>query len=159
MRGEHAVAVHHELSPGKTSIGFRAAQNKPPGRVQKDFRVLVRGQSLQRRGQYLVGKFPAEFVYGFLRVVLGRKDNRIQPQGFSILAVFHGDLRFPIRAQAPYHPGFPGGGEGAGEAVGQNHRQRHSLRGFRTGVAHHHALISGPQLQGGLIFREIPSAF
>ena len=158
MGSEHAVAVHHELSPGEAGVSFRAAQHKPPGRIQKDFRILIRRQGLQRRGQHLVGKFPAEFVHGFLRVVLGRKDNRIQPQGFSILAVFHGDLRFPIRAQAPYHPGFPGGGESTGEAVSQHNRQRHTLRGFRTGVAHHDALISGPQLQGGLIFREIPSA-
>ena len=158
MRGEHAVAVHHELSPGEAGIGFRAAQHKPPGRVQKDFRILVRRQSLQRRGQHLVGEFPAEFVRGLIRAVLGRKDDSVQPKGFSILAVFHSDLCFSVRAQAPYHPGFPGGGEGAGEAVGQNHRQRHSLRGFRTGVAHHHALISGPQLQGVAIFTEISSA-
>ena len=25
VRGEHAVAVHHELSPGEAGIGFRAA--------------------------------------------------------------------------------------------------------------------------------------
>ena len=57
--------------------------------------------------------------------------------------------------QAPYHPGFPGGREGAGKTVRQHHRQRHHLRRFRTGIAHHDALISGPELQGGLIFREI----
>ena len=43
VRGEHAVAVHHELSSGETGIGFRAAKHKTPGRVQEDFRILIRG--------------------------------------------------------------------------------------------------------------------
>lgn len=98
MGSEHAVAVHHELSSGEAGIGFRAAQHKPPGRVQKDFRILVRGQGLKHRGQHLIGEFPAEFIHGLFRTVLGRKDNRIQPERFSVLIVFHGNLRFPIRS-------------------------------------------------------------
>ena len=43
--------------------------------------------------------------------------------------------------------------------MSQHNRQRHHLRGFGTGIANHHALISGSQLLDGAIFPEISSLF
>ena len=145
MGREHTVAVHHEFPSGEAGVGLRASKHKPPGGVQQDFGILIRGKRLQRRGQHLVGEFPKQFIGGLLRAVLGGEDNRVQPQGASIFVVLHGDLGFSIRAQAPHHAGFPGGGEAAGQPVGQYNGKRHHLRGLRTGVSNHDPLVTGAQ--------------
>ena len=90
--------------------------------------------------------------------MLGGKNNGIQPQGLPILVIFHRDLSLSVRAQALYHPRFSGKGEGTGEPMSQHNRQRHHLRGFRAGIAHHHALIPGSQQHGGVIFTEVSSS-
>ena len=151
MGCEHTVAVHHEFPSGEAGVGLRSAKHKPPGGVQQDFGILVRGKRLQRRGQHLVGEFPKQFIGGLLRAVLGGEDNRVQPQGASILVVLHGDLGFSIRAQAPHHAGFPGGGEAAGQPVGQYNGKRHHLRGFRTGVSNHDPLVTGAQAEDRIL--------
>ena len=85
--------------------------------------------------------------------MLGGEDNRVQPQGASFLVVLHGDLGFSIRAQAPHQTGFPGGGETAGQPVGQHNGKRHHLRGFRTGVSNHDALVTGAQAEDRILER------
>ena len=89
--------------------------------------------------------------------MLGREDYGVQPQGFSVLIVFHGDLCFSVREQPCHSSGFAYHSQAVGQPAGQNHRQRQHLWGFVAGIAHHDSLISGPHFQNRISIGPAPA--
>ena len=79
VRREHAVAVSGQLASGQACVGVGSAQYKPPGRVEQEFRVLVRRQKFESREQDFIGELPEQLVLRDIRVVLCGEDDRIQP--------------------------------------------------------------------------------
>ena len=145
MRDKRPVAVYHEFSAREARIRVRAAQQKTPGWVDEDACIFIGRQCPQGGNE----DFFPERLFKLRRPdivpVLGGQYHRIQPHWLSV-PVFHRDLGFPVRQQALCFSRLAHIGKPPGDAVRQHHRQRHFLRRFAAGVAHHHALVAGAKL-------------
>ena len=82
-----------------------------------------------------------------VRVVLRGNDHRIHSRRYAVV-VFHGNLRFAVRAKIAYFTALSDFGETTGKLVRQNDCKRHKLFGFVGCKTEHHALIARADFVG-----------
>src|SRR6516225_6603485 len=75
--------------------------------------------------------------------MLRRDDHGVHTPRLVVGPVFHGHLRFAVRAQIRKRPVLADFGKALGKLVGEVDGGGHVILGFVGGVAEHHALIAG----------------
>ena len=149
MRASAAVGIDNDLSSREAGVPFRAADLEAPCWVDEIFGVFVEKPDRNDGfddGFLHVGGNALLQDFG---IVLGGENDRVHADG-RFAVVFHGDLRFAVRAKIAEGAVLPKLREFFGKFMGEHDGKRHQLLRFAAGVAEHHALIAGAETVGGL---------
>ena len=138
-----AVAVHHELAPGQTRIGIRAALHKLAAGVQDDFRI-VGGHTVKGQREHILVQQIRQLIDVGVLLMLDRNDHCGDAHG-GITVVFHRDLHLAVRADVGDNAGHAGDFQQRHKALRRHHRHRQIFGRFVAGVADHNALIASTE--------------
>ncbi len=115
--------------------------NRPVGLTK----TRVRSSQSERRNDVVddpLANLAANDLERNVRIVLGRDDDRVDPNG-PVALVLDGNLRLAVGPQVRDVAVLAGRGEHAAQVVRQRDRQRHQRVGLAARVAEHHALVAG----------------
>ena len=136
-----AVGVDHQLAAGETGISFKAAQHKPAGRIDENFRLLIDAHVMAGTGNDQPAEFLAQFGRVFVRVMLAGDHDGVHAFRYPE-RILHGHLRFSVWADTGNQLFLPAGGKQARDTVRQHDRRGQQLDCFPASVAVHDALIA-----------------
>ena len=136
-----AVGVHRQLAPGQAGVRRRPTQYESSRWIDEQPRAraqVLLGNDLA--DDFFFHRF-ADGFHGHICIVLHRDHNRAHSHRHIVL-IQHCHLRLAVRLQ-PREAAFV---QLTAELLCQQHRQRHPLRRFIGGIAHHDPLIARAQL-------------
>ena len=141
MRDEPAVCIDHKLPARKTGVRFKAAAHKSSGRVDSNGGVEISFQFDAARQNDKRKDLPFQILELFIIVMLAGHDDVVDAVGDAV-SVFHGDLRFAVRAQTGNEPVLARGSEFCGDPMRDDDRHGQQFAGLACRIAVHDPLIA-----------------
>jgi len=149
MRAGTAIGVDDDLASGETGIAVRAANFKPPGRVDVDHRLVgdeALGQNLMEYAHHIVAQFLVEGRIVAV-LVIARRMLRRYHQGDRLdrhfVDVAQGDLALAVGLQERGLAAVPIIGHLFQDLVRIVQGRGHQLRRLVAGIAEHDPLVTG----------------
>ena len=139
--GETTVSIDHELSAGHAGVRVRPTEDESAGRIHQNLRIIVKGNMLKHRPEYVRDNLAAKDAHLLTGVVLDGDHDGLDALRF-IIFVFNSDLRLAVRAEtfdgAVLHTSV----NALADIVRQFQGQRNVLAGFVCSIAINGALIA-----------------
>ena len=141
------VSIHDNLAAGKTGVTVRSADNEAARRVDIENRLVVHHLCRKHRVKDVLANVLVKLLLRHIRVVLRREHYRMQMHGLAVLIVLHRNLGFAVRTKIRECSVLANLGKLLRKLVGKADGIRHQLRGLIGGIAEHHALIAGTDVE------------
>src|SRR3989338_3830328 len=136
-----SVGIHDDLAAGESAVARGASDDEAPGRVDVKHSLFIDVLFADRVDDVAFHIGTDLFVGNTLGMLCGDNDTT-DAKWPAVIAVFHGDLAFTIRAQEADFLVLAGFRKALGELVGHGDGEWHQFRSFIAGKTEHQSLIS-----------------